>query len=54
MTQSEMAAALGIPLRTYQHFEIRSPIPAHLVPPFAAIVGRDIAYVIAGERREPI
>lgn len=39
MTQAEMAQALGIPLPRYEKYETRSPLPHHLVEPFAAITG---------------
>jgi hypothetical protein len=34
---------------SYQHFENRSPPPAHLIAPFAAPVDRDIGFVLTGE-----
>lgn len=56
MTQQEMADALNIPLERYKKYEQRSAMPVYLVARFAAIVGRDIEFVIAGKssrRRGP-
>ena len=39
------AAKTLIPLPSYQHFENRSPLPAHLIAPFAALVDSDIGFV---------
>jgi DNA-binding XRE family transcriptional regulator len=49
LTQGAAAEALGIPLRTYQHFEKRSPLPAALIVPFADLVGVDVRELLAGE-----
>jgi DNA-binding XRE family transcriptional regulator len=49
MTQAQVAAALGIHVHAYQHFEYRSPMPAYLIPTFAAVVGADVRYVLTGE-----
>jgi hypothetical protein len=46
---TQAAAALGLPLPSYQHFENRSPLPAHLIAPFAALVDRDIGFVLTGQ-----
>ena len=48
MTQGAVASALGIPLRSYQHFEHRSPLPAHLIVPFADLVGVDVRELLIG------
>jgi DNA-binding XRE family transcriptional regulator len=49
ITQAQAAAALGIRLQAYQHFEYRSPMPAYLIAAFAAFVGSDIDFVLTGE-----
>jgi hypothetical protein len=49
LTRAGAAKALGIPLPSYQHFENRSPLPAHLIAPFGALVDRDIGFVLTGE-----
>jgi len=46
LTQTEVAEALGMPSRSYQHFEARSPLPAHLILAFAQIVGCSIEDVL--------
>lgn len=48
-TQEEMAEAIGVPLHSYKKYETRSPLPPHLIGRFAALVGRDIAYVLTGK-----
>lgn len=58
MTQEQMATALEIPLDRYKKYEIRSPLPPHLIERFSVIVGRDISYVVTGKmmnrRRGPL
>ena len=49
MTQAQAGAALGITVQAYQHFEYRSPMPAYLIPTFAALVGSDAGFVLTGE-----
>jgi transcriptional regulator with XRE-family HTH domain len=49
LTQREAAGALGLPLRTYQKFEYRSPLAPHLISPFAELVGVDERYLLTGE-----
>jgi DNA-binding XRE family transcriptional regulator len=46
LTQVEVAKALGMPSRCYQHFEARSPLPAYLIRAFAEVVGCSIADVL--------
>jgi len=48
-TQQQMAAAIGSQFETYKKYETRSPIPIYLVPRFAQIVDRSVAYVITGK-----
>jgi DNA-binding XRE family transcriptional regulator len=48
LTQTDVAEALGMPSRSYQHFEARSPLPAYLIPAFAEIVGCSIEDVFHG------
>lgn len=47
-TQGQMATAIGVPLERYKKYENRSPMPGYLVPRFAQIVDRTIAYIITG------
>jgi transcriptional regulator with XRE-family HTH domain len=49
LTQAEAAAALGLPIQSYIHYEKRSPLPAHLMPTFAALVGVDVDYLLTGK-----
>jgi transcriptional regulator with XRE-family HTH domain len=42
MTQAEMAQALGVGAEAYRAYETRSPLPHHLIEPFARITGIDI------------
>lgn len=48
ITQQEMADLLGIPLERYKKYEQRSALPAWHLDRFAAIVGKDIGFVITG------
>jgi len=47
---AQMATALGIPPDRYRKYEYRSPLPHYLIERFALIVGRDIEYVLTGNR----
>lgn len=49
LTQEEAATALGVPLDRYKKYEVRTPLPPHLIEPFALLVGRDIAHVVTGK-----
>lgn len=49
-----MAQMLGIPLENYKKYEKRTILPHYLVDRFAALVGRDISYVMIGETANPI
>ncbi|SRR6266581_2819467 len=48
-TQEQMARALDIPLDRYKKYEVRSPLPPHLIERFAMLVGREISYVLTGK-----
>jgi hypothetical protein len=48
-TTADMAAALQIPAENYRKYENRTPMPHHLIEPFALIVGRDVSYVLTGK-----
>jgi transcriptional regulator with XRE-family HTH domain len=48
LTQAQVAEALGMPQRSYQHFENRSALPAHLIVPFADLVGVDVRELLTG------
>jgi hypothetical protein len=50
ITQRQVALALGIELPTYKHYEIRSPMPNHLLERFSIIVGCDVEYLVTGHR----
>ncbi|HSR78779.1 MAG TPA: helix-turn-helix transcriptional regulator [Xanthobacteraceae bacterium] len=50
LTQAQVGEALGIPLRSWQHFEKRSPLPAHLIVPFADLVGVDVRSLLVDPR----
>ena len=47
-TQQQMAAAIGVPHERYKKYEVRSPLPAYLIPRFAQVVDRSISYVVTG------
>lgn len=47
-TQQQMAAAIGLPHERYKKYETRSPMPAYLIPRFAQIVDRSVAFVLTG------
>lgn len=49
-TAQQMATALGVPPDRYRKYEYRSPLPHYLIERFALIVGRDIEYVLTGNR----
>lgn len=49
LTQQEMADALGIPVERYKKYERRSLLPPILIERFAAIVGRDVRFVVTGK-----
>lgn len=49
-TAAQMATALGVPAERYRKYEYRSPLPHYLIERFALIVGRDIEYVLTGNR----
>jgi transcriptional regulator with XRE-family HTH domain len=48
MNQVQMAAALGIGYRRYQHFEYYQALPAELILPFADLVGVDVRELLTG------
>jgi transcriptional regulator with XRE-family HTH domain len=48
MTQQEMADALGIPLERYKKYEQRSVLPPWYLDRFAAVIGKDIGFVVTG------
>lgn len=52
-TSEQMATALGVPPDRYRKYEYRSLLPHYLVEQFAAIVDRDIAYVLTGKAALP-
>jgi hypothetical protein len=49
-TAAQMATALGVPAERYRKYEYRSPLPHYLIERFALIVGRDVEYVLTGNR----
>lgn len=51
MTQQEMADALGISLERYKKYEHRSVLPPYLLGRFAAVVNRDLGYIVTGRAR---
>lgn len=48
-SQQQMATAIGVPFERYKKYETRSPLPAYLVPRFAMIVDRSVAYILTGK-----
>jgi transcriptional regulator with XRE-family HTH domain len=48
MTAERMAIALDVPAERYRKYESRSPMPHYLIERFAAIVGRDVEYILTG------
>ena len=48
-TQQQMASAIGVPFERYKKYETRSPLPAYLLPRFAQVVDRDVAFLITGQ-----
>lgn len=50
-TQQQMAAAIGVPHERYKKYETRSPMPHYLLPRFALVVDRTVAYILTGPRR---
>ncbi len=53
-SQQRMAQMLGIPLENYKKYEQRTILPHYLIDRFAALVGRDISYVMIGEAANPV
>lgn len=49
-TAAQMATALGVPAERYRKYEYRSPLPHYLIEQFATIVGRDVEYILTGNR----
>lgn len=47
-SQQQMATAIGVPFERYKKYETRSPIPPYLIPRFAMIVDRSVAYILTG------
>ena len=47
MTQAEMALALGVTVAAYEKYETRSPLPHHLVEPFAALTGAGVEELLS-------
>jgi transcriptional regulator with XRE-family HTH domain len=41
-SRAEMARALGVTIAAYEKYETRSPLPHHLIEPFAVITGADL------------
>lgn len=50
-SQKQMADALGISVDRYKKYENRSVLPPYLLDRFAAIVQRDIDYIVTGRAR---
>jgi len=50
LTQAEVAEALRVDKWTYSKYEKRTPLPHHLIEPFAATTGSDIVYLLTGRR----
>ena len=48
-TSEQMANALQVPPDRYRKNESRTPLPHYLVPRFAQLVGRDIAFILTGQ-----
>ena len=48
-SQSQMATMLGVPDERYKKYENRSPMPVYLIPRFALITGKPIAFVLTGK-----
>lgn len=53
-TSEQMATALGVPPDRYRKYEYRSLLPHYLVEQFAAIVDRDVAYILTGKSQTPV
>lgn len=47
-SQQQMATAIGVPFERYKKYETRSPMPSYLVPRFAQMVDRTMAYILTG------
>lgn len=47
-TAEQMAIRLGIPPDRYRKYEVRSPMPPYLVPRFAGLVDRSMAFILTG------
>jgi DNA-binding XRE family transcriptional regulator len=57
LTQAQVAEALGIHKRTYQHCEHYQPLPASLILPFADLIGidvRDLLHVPRSDQEEAL
>lgn len=52
-TSEQMATALGVPPDRYRKYEYRSLLPHYLIEQFAAIVDRDVAYILTGKSQSP-
>lgn len=52
-TSEQMATALGVPPDRYRKYEYRSLLPHYLIEQFAAIVDRDVSYVLTGRAAPP-
>ncbi len=48
-TSEQMATALGVPPDRYRKYEYRSLLPHYLVEQFAAIVDKDVAFILTGK-----
>lgn len=53
-TQDDIAQALGIPRVTYSKYEIRSPLPHHLLTPFAQLCGTTVLELLAVDAPVPL
>lgn len=49
-TQQQMADALQVTRSAYEKYEIRTPLPTHLIPRYSQFVGCQIAYLMTGKR----
>jgi transcriptional regulator with XRE-family HTH domain len=52
-TSEQMATALGVPPDRYRKYEYRSLLPHYLIEQFAAIVDRDVSYILTGRAFPP-
>jgi len=53
LTRKAMAEAVGCTEFTLQKYEIRSPLPHHLIPKFCELTGFSSWYLLTGQAREP-